>query len=115
MTLLAIAGGLLLALALIAREVQIARERSALADQVERQRLMAADTRRQLRRALEDLYVMQTLLADKHLLDENEFARGRVRLIEKPRRVAEERNAILRDSDVEPTQLVVDDDVNKIH
>jgi hypothetical protein len=116
MGLLAILGGLLLALALIVREVQLARERANHASELERMRVSLGETRRQLRRALEDLYVLQNVLGDKHLLDEHDLARGRARHIDGPRRIAEERDSILRKhDDVEATQLIIDEDINKVH
>ncbi len=115
MTLLAVLGGLLLALALIAREVQLARERSSQATNTAKLHSTLTDTRRQLRRALEDIYVLHAVLADKNLVDDADVARIRARLIDTPRRVAEERDAIMRSHDVSPPQLVIDEDVNKIH
>lgn len=115
MALLAVLGGLLFALALIAREVQLARERSTQATDTAKLRATLTDTRRQLRRALEDIYVLHAVLADKNLVDEGDVARSRARLIDEPRRVAEERDEIMRSHDVSATQLVIDEDINKIH
>ncbi len=59
---------------------------------------------------------MQSLLSERNILDENEIARkGRVRLIENPKRLAAEKDAIVRHLGVSPTSLVVDDNVDKIH
>jgi hypothetical protein len=116
MGLLAILGGLVMAIALVVREVQLSRERANHTAELERVRQSQGELRRQLRRALEDLYVLQNVLGDKHLLDEHDLARGRARHIDGPRRIAEERDSILsKHDDVEATQLVIDEDINKVH
>lgn len=115
MTLLAIGGGIFLALALIVRELQTARERALQLAAFEQLRLSLDATRGQLRRAFEDLYVLQTVLAERNILDEAELARSRARLIETPRRIAEERDAIQRHLGVAPTHLVVDESEGKVH
>ena len=115
MALLAVVGGLLLAFALVVREYQLAKERSQHAAAHERLRVSLKETRGQLRRTLEDVHVIQRVLEEKHLLDETDLARGRMRLIETPRRRAAERNAIVRNHNVSPTQLVMDEDLNKVH
>ena len=115
MTLLAVGGGIFLALALIVRELQLARERAMHLAAFEQLRLALDATRTQLRRAFEDLYVLQTVLAERNVLDEAELQRSRARLIEQPRRIAEERDAIQRHLGVSPTHLVVEDTEGKIH
>jgi hypothetical protein len=115
MALLAVIGGLLLALALIVREYQLAKERARHLATHERLRSSLKETRTQLRRALEDLHVLLRVLEEKHLVDEADLSRGRARLIETPRRLAAERNAIVRNHNVSPTQLVIDEDLNKVH
>jgi len=115
MALLAVIGGLLLAFALIVREYQLAKQRAQDAVTLERLRANIKETRGQLRRAVEDFHVMQRILEEKHLLTQTDLTRGRVRLIEHPRRVAAERNAIVRSHGVSPTQLIIDDDLDKVH
>jgi hypothetical protein len=115
MALLAVIGAVLLASALIVREYQLAKQRTQDAANLERLRANIKETRSQLRRTVEDLHVMQRLLEEKHLLTESDLARGRLRLIERPRRLAAERNAIVRSHGVSPTQLVIDDDLDKVH
>ncbi|OGQ77771.1 MAG: hypothetical protein A2289_18985 [Deltaproteobacteria bacterium RIFOXYA12_FULL_58_15] len=115
MALLAVIGGLLLALAIVVREYQLSKDRKGHADEHERMALALKESRTQLRRAIEDVHVLQCVLQDKHLLDETELAAGRVRHIDGPRRAAAERNAIVQTINISPTQLVIDEDITKIH
>jgi len=115
MLVLVLAGGALLAIALVLFEVSLARRRASQAASIEKLRGSLQESRSQFRRALEDLYVLHAVLADKHVIDEADLARGRARLIEAPRRLAQERNAILRHWEVSPTQLVIDEDITKVH
>jgi hypothetical protein len=115
MTLLALGAGIFFALAMILRELQLGRERAMHQATFEQLHLSLEGVRAQLRRAGEDLYVLQAVLAERNLLNEADLARGRARLIENPRRIAEERDAIQRHLGVAPTHLVVDDSDGKIH
>lgn len=115
MLLLAISGGLLLALALIVREYQLSRERSLQEAAYEQLRTALEATRAQMRRVCEDMYVLQSVLGERNLLDEGELARGRVRLVEMPRRMARERDAIQRHLGISPTSLILEDSDGKIH
>lgn len=115
MVVIAIVSGATLALVLIVREIQFARDRISRRAQFSELNANLEKLRTQLRRAQEDAYVLQTLLSERNILDEGEIARGRVRLIENPKRLAAEKEAIVRHLGVSPTQLVVDDNVDKIH
>ncbi len=115
MALLAIAAAVVLCIAFGAREHQLARERAAQAAAIEGLRAALEAMRGQLRRSQEDVYVFQTLLVERNLFDEGELARARLRLIEAPRRVAEERAAMARHLKVSPTQLVLDPGEPKLH
>ncbi len=114
MALLAISGGLMLCLAWAVREYQLWRERQALQAALNQLKQALDLSRQQMRRMSEDVYVMQAVLVEKNLLDEDELQRGRIRLIETPRRQAEERNQLLRHMNVSPTQIIDDPDP-KIH
>ena len=115
MGLWAIGAGIFFALALILREFQLARERAMHIALQEQMRLSLESTRAQLRRAAEDLFVLQSVLVERNLLDETQLARSRARLIEAPRRMAEERDAIARHLGVAPTHLVVEETDGKVH
>jgi hypothetical protein len=115
MVVLAIVSGASLALALVVREIQFARDRMGRRAQFNELTANIEKLRAQLRRAQEDVYVLQTLMSERNILDENEIARGRVRLIENPKRLAAEKDAIVRHLGVSPTSLVVDENVDKIH
>ena len=115
MTLLAIGGGLLLMVAFFVRESQLARERVLQAARHRTLQTALEDTRNQLRRACEDLYVLQHILAERNVLDDTDLARGRVRLVEAPRRMAQERDAIQRHLGISAPYLVIEDSDRKIH
>ena len=115
MTFLALGGGICLALALVIRELQLIRERTMQINMLEQLRLSLESTRTQLRRHAEDLFVLQTLLVEHNLTTEAELVNSRVRLIETPRRLAEERSSIQRHLGVEPPHLVLEDSEGKIH
>lgn len=115
MLFLALGGGLLLAAALWVREYQLAKERNAHNRELEALRQQVERHKSHLRRTVEDLYVLRQLLVERHVLDEHDLVRGRVRLIEAPRRQAEERDAILRGMEISPNQLIVEESEPKIH
>jgi hypothetical protein len=112
---LAVGGGLFLALALLVREVQLSRERAMQAAVFEQLRAALESTRTQLRRASEDLHVLQNVLVERRMVDEAELARTRIRLVEMPRRLAAEKDAIRRHLGVSPQVLVRDDGDGKVH
>lgn len=111
----AVLAGVLLCVAFCVRERHLRRERAATAEALRDLRIALEATRAQLRRAGEDVFVLQTLLAERNLLDDGDLARARIRLIETPRRLAEERAAMARHLQVSPTQLVLDPNDPKIH
>jgi hypothetical protein len=115
MALLAVIAAVVLCVAFAIRENQLGRERRVLAAAIEELRGVLDMTRMQLRRTGEDLYVTQTLLTERNVLDENDMARARLRLIEAPRRMAEERAQMARHLKVSPTQLLIDQGDPKVH
>ncbi len=115
MALLAIVGGLLLSLALILRELHLSRERAQHARAEKALRAALKVTHDGLQRVNDDLRALAATLSEKHLIDDADLARARVRFVDLPRRVAEERDHILRTTQASPTQLVVDDHIHKVH
>lgn len=115
MAVLAMVAVLVLSVAFALRERRLARDRTAALAALDELRTSLEAVRIQLRRANEDVFVVQTLLSERNLLDENDLARARLRLIEAPRRVAEEKAAMARHLKVSPTQLVIDPSDSKIH
>ncbi|MBI5508156.1 MAG: hypothetical protein HY903_05330 [Deltaproteobacteria bacterium] len=115
MAILTMVAGLLLAVGLLIREHQLQRQRRQDADLHRQLASALADHRNQLRRTQEDLYVMRALLEEKHLLDAHDVARGRIRLVEGPRRAAAEREHLARSLGVQATQFVIDEDLEKVH
>jgi hypothetical protein len=91
------------------------RQHTATQTLVEQMRLTLEGTRSQTRRLAEDLFVLQAVLTEHHLFDDAEMARCRARLVETPRRVAQERDAITRNLGVSPTHLVVSDSDSDFH
>jgi hypothetical protein len=115
MALLAVVGALSLLFAWSVREWQLARERRTFVQAVEHLRVSLETSRHHLRRVSEDLFVLQSVMVERNLLDETELARSRARLIEVPRRLAEERENITRNMNVSPTSLVIEEGEHKIH
>src|SRR5688500_8013516 len=100
---------------LMLREVQSIRERHRSRETIRELRAGLETTRSQARRAIEDLYVLQTVLTERHVVDDAELSRGRARLIENPRRIAAERESILARPGVSPTQVVIDETEQNVH
>jgi hypothetical protein len=115
MVTLVLGAGIFFTAALILREFQLARERAMHMAAFDQLRLALEGMRAQLRRNAEDIYVMQVLLAERSIFNEAELARARARLIEAPKRNAEERESIQRHLGREPTHLVLDENDGKIH
>ena len=81
MLLLAIAGGILVAAALIIREWQMQSYLRTSAFQHEKLQEDLDQTREDLQNTLEDLYVLRTVLAQDDLIDEFQLAQARQQLI----------------------------------
>lgn len=115
MALLAVIAAGVLCIAFAVREYQLGKERAAMISAITELRTAVEASRTQLRRLTEDIYVIQTVLAERNVIDDADLARARMRLIETPRRLAEERAAMARHLKVSPTQLVLDPGDPKIH
>lgn len=115
MTLLALGATIIFVLGLVIRELQLARERTVHITHLQSLRQSLEATRAQLRRCTEDLFVLQAILAERNLFNEADLTRGRLRLIEAPRRQAEERDAIGRHLGANQAILMVDEGEGKIH
>jgi hypothetical protein len=115
MTLVVLVAALILVVALGLRERALRRERSASSRALGELIKSLAEARQQLRRLNEELVVIERVLEEKHFFDQEDLAQARLRLIEHPRRVAAERAAIATEHKVSPTQLVMDEDLNKVH
>ena len=81
MLLLAIAGGILIAAALIIREWQMQSYLRISGFQLEKLQEDLDQTREALQNTLEDLYVLRTVLAQDELIDEFQLAQARQQLI----------------------------------
>lgn len=81
MPLFLIIGGLLLAVAILIREKQMAKERRALLRAVDSLRVSVEHQGRRLRRAREDIFLLRVVLQRRDLLNEKEFDRIRLELL----------------------------------
>lgn len=115
MILLALGAGIIVVLGLVIRELQLARERTVHVTHLQGLRQSLEASRAQLRRCTEDLFVLQAILAERNLFNEADLTRGRLRLIEAPRRQAEEREAISRHLGMNQAVMMVDEGEGKIH
>lgn len=115
MLVLTLIGTMLIGLALLVRELRLVDERRQQAAALLAVEAALEKTRAKLRRTLEDVYVLQTLLLERNVLDEQELAKARARLVEAPRRAAEERAEVLRTVNVSEPALVVDEGIDKLH
>ncbi|RZK51142.1 MAG: hypothetical protein EOO59_15440 [Hymenobacter sp.] len=105
---------MMLALALGLRELTLARERAIHLTLSQQLHSNLDSTRAQLRRLSEDYYVLTTLLMERHVVGDAELSRGRARLIEQPRRIAQQRDLLQRKG-LASAQLVVDEGDGNIH
>ena len=69
---------------------------------------------RQQQQTSDELYVMQSLLIEHNVVDQSELSRGHYRLVQIPRRQAQERLSILCAQEASPTQVVIGED-SKVH
>lgn len=115
MTYLFVVAGMMLTLALIMREVQLLRERTQLIQLLDDVRLSHQGTRDQARRLGEDLYLLQALLAERNLLQEADLTRARNRLIDRPRRLTQEREAIHAHLGQRHSTVMLEESEGKVH
>lgn len=115
MLLLLVFGTIALSAALIVREIYSAKERAIIRATFERLQISNNETRAQLGRTMEDLHVLQSILAERHIIDELELIRARSRFIENPRRAAQEREQIAKTTNDARTPIIVDGDSTKVH
>ena len=115
MALISVLGGLLLALAFFLREIQLGRERRKDTEVYRQLRRAIAHAQAEIQSLEEDVYVLRHILTERGLFDEREFSQRRNELIEIPRRIAAEREAIRRRLGVAAPHLVVDDRNDNVH
>lgn len=102
-------------LALIMREVQLLRERSHLIALLDDVRLSHQGTQDQARRLGEDLFLLQALLSERNLLHESDVTRARARLIDRPRRLTQEREAIHAHLGQRHSAVMLEESEGKVH
>lgn len=99
----------------LAREVQAMRERAGTERVLAELRTTQANLREGARRLAEDLFVMQHLLAERKIIADSDMLRGRTRLIDTPRRRAQEKRALTRHLKGRPVHLMVEDRDGNVH
>lgn len=110
-----LAATLFVCVALLVREVNLLRERATISQSLDEVSLSQQSVRDGTRRLAEDLFVLQNLLLERNLLQKSELMRARGRLIEQPRRKAEERTAMLRHISAEKVPFVLEDADGHVH
>ncbi|MEM6532853.1 MAG: hypothetical protein AAF654_09520 [Myxococcota bacterium] len=111
----AVAGGVLAAALLVLREYQRYQEQRRAEANLEALKRSLEAQQRTIRRLQEDFYVLQSVLRERNLLGANEFINARNRLIEQPKRVAAEREAIQRNLNIGVPAQVIEESLNKLH
>ena len=99
----------------LAREVQGMRERAGLEQVLAELRISQRNVREGVRRMAEDFFVMQHLLAERSVVAESDMVRARARLIETPKRKAQERTTMSRHVDVNVSAMWVEDRDGNVH
>ncbi|MEO1482889.1 MAG: hypothetical protein AAFU77_12350 [Myxococcota bacterium] len=110
-----IAGSALLAAALLLRELQWSRDRARFSSELKALSDALDKNRRSTRKLQEDLFVLQTVLRERNLLAESELVGARKRLIDRPKRVAAERDAIQQNLNIGVPAQVIEESINKVH
>jgi len=115
MSYLFLIAGSMLTLALIIREIQLIKERSNLLQLLDDVRLSHQGTQDQARRLGEDLFLLQALLSERNLVHESDMTRARARLIDRPRRLTLEREAIHAHLGQRHTAVMLEESEGKVH
>ena len=115
MSYLFVIAGSMMTLALIIREIQLLKERAHLIQLLDDVRLSHQGTQDQARRLGEDLFLLQTLLSERNLVHESDITRARTRLIDRPRRLTQEREAIHAHLGQRHTAVMLEDSEGKVH
>lgn len=110
-----LAAAFFVCVSLLVREVTLVRERATLSRNIEELSLSQQSVRDGTRRLAEDLFVLQNLMVERGLLQQSDVSRGRGRLIEQPRRKAEERTAMLKYVSAEKVPFVLEDADGHVH
>lgn len=110
-----VAAAVFVTIAWLAREFQGMRERAQLERTLHEMRLSQQTVRDGVRRLAEDFFVMQHLLAERSVVQDADMLRGRSRLIEQPRRKAQEKHAIMQHLGTKTPPLMVEDADGKVH
>jgi len=119
MLLLTIIGGILVAAAIIIRELQYHRVHTRTQQSLKELGEDMKFTQEELRCTLEDLYVLRTVLAERDIVDEIELSQNRQRLLHESRRALKESGdleLLIEDlSDDEGPVHILTGATNKIH
>jgi hypothetical protein len=69
-----------------------------------------AELQNQIQNQREDLYILESILAERGLIENGDISNGRHRLIDSPRQRLAERENILTQHEIRPEQLIPTDD-----
>ncbi|MEM6558242.1 MAG: hypothetical protein AAF605_00525 [Myxococcota bacterium] len=103
------------AVVMVAREIAWFRERGATHKALKALGDAFEQRNQSIRRLQEDLYVLQSVMRERNMLSDHELVSARKRLVEQPKRVAEERDAIQRNLNVGIPSQVIKESINKLH
>lgn len=110
-----VTGWVLLVAAGITREIQWSRDRAKARSAVRALAEALETSNNTTRRLQEDLYVLQTVFRERNLISKGDLQSARRRLVEAPKRVAAERDAIQRNLDIGVPPHVIEDSLGKLH
>lgn len=100
---------------LMTRELYLARERAIIIASIEALRTGFENARNSIRQSHEEIFLLQALLIERGIVLEHDIQSARKRLIEGPRKRAEEHEAISQHLGRSPEHLVLEDTEGKIH
>ena len=109
MSFIAVSGSLLLILVLFMREQMQQKRYRRQTELIQHLHSNLTSTQNLLNRNREDIFVLRTMLEELQVLDPAEFARSRARLIEDPRRTAQEQHEMQQYADATGGHVVIDD------
>ena len=106
---IAFLASLFFASALVVSEQRHRRERRAAAQAIANLHSALEVAGQQIRQCREEIFVVRALLQERGLVSERDLTQARERLIEEPRRQAEERRELVRGVTIAPNQVIIDE------
>ncbi len=115
MSILGILGVIAVVVAFLSREIHQRRERKKEEDTFAEIVEVLADTNEHVQHLIETIYIMESLLIEKGVLSEDETEEAHDRLIELPRRIENEREALTDSGLGTPSNLIIDENIEIEH